>query len=69
MNARFQLSAHFPQAQESPLSANISLAEAEAGADAARHWMRMKNAGRTLGKISNPILPSMFPPAATSTGE
>ena len=36
------------------------MAEAEAGADAARHWMRMKNAGRTLGKILNPILPSMF---------
>ena len=39
------------------------MAEAEAGAEAARHWMRMKNAGRTLGKIPNPKLPPMFPPA------
>ena len=41
----------FPQAQEAPLSANISLAEAEAGAETARQWMQMKNAGRSLGEI------------------
>ena len=51
----------FPQAEEAPLSANITLAEAEAGAGAAKQWMRMKNAGRSLGKI--PIFSWMCPPA------
>ena len=56
----------FPQAQEAPLSANISLAEAEAGAETARQWMQMKNAGRSLGEIPIQIFLWMIPPAVTS---
>ena len=37
----------FPQAEEAPLSANISLAEAET----ARQWIGITNAGRSLGEI------------------
>jgi len=38
------------QAQHDPsLSANISVAEAVAGASNAKHWMQMQNSGRTSG--------------------
>jgi len=42
------------QAQDDPpgypsLSANISVAEAVAGASSAKHWMQMQNSGRTSG--------------------
>merc|ERR1719362_321538 len=44
------LSVESNQAQQDfPLSANISMAEAEAAADAARHWMQMQNAERSGG--------------------
>jgi len=35
--------------QDFPLSANVSVAEAEAAANAARHWMQMQNAERSGG--------------------
>ena len=51
MNSSF-FSSLSPQAQQDfPLSANISMAEAEAAADAARHWMQLQNAERSGGKI------------------